>query len=225
MEDFTKNIILPIITIKDDDDKITKAYKSIMKIIIFEVIHEKAWPITHKSLCKVITMRYDEFPVENIDLIDDKISTFHYLFADPSTLSNVVGKLRNGFYNNTSSTNDRIVSKEFRTSRNVAIAAKKLLEQLNCSNLPSEQYMLALATDKHAMQEYLDTNSININNDPINTIKYPEEFNAEYNERLLYPIFKPSASHNNIEKQDSLHKLRVVESNSNWMEGVINIKK
>jgi len=219
METFTKMVILPLITIKESDLQEVRALKSIMKIIIFEVVHEKAWPLTQKSLCKVVTMRYDEFPVENIDVIDGKIQAFHYLFADPTTIGNVVGKLRNGFYDKSNEINDRIVPKQYRTSENVAKAAKLLLQGIECVEIPSDTYLLALATDRHAMQEYTNVKSINIPNAPSSSIDYPEDTGPLFNNSRLYPIFRPIASANNVTKQSRLHKLKYVEGNSNWMEG------
>lgn len=219
MQDFTQNVILPIITLLEGDSEETIAHKAIIKIIIFEIVHEKAWPITHKSICKITTMRYDEFPVENIDLIDDKIQTFHYLFADPTTIGNVVGKLRHGFYDNISAINEKIVPKKYRTSSNVAIAAKKLVSSIKCSKIPSDEYFLALATDRHAMQEFADVPGINVENDPARIIPYPDEPDNMFDDSILYPTFHPVASMENLAKQNSLHKLRVVESNSEWVEG------
>ena len=57
-----------MIDIKTFDSTEKKAFKSIKRLIIFEVVHEKAWPITQPSLCRNISLRYDEFPVENIQL-------------------------------------------------------------------------------------------------------------------------------------------------------------
>ena len=207
-------------TIKDTDNEQVKAYKALMKIIIFEVIHEKAWPITQKSICKIIPMRYDEFPIENLDIIDDKIQTYYYLFADPTTIGNVVGKLRHGFYDKINEINEKIVPKAFRTSQNVAIAATLILENIGCTEIPPIKYMLALAKDRHAMQEYTDVPSINVENVPPGPVEYPEINSSQlFNDSQLYPTFKPLASLENTERQNSLHKLRVVESNSNWMEG------
>ena len=75
MADFTKNVILPIITInkswahrklikeKIEVDTVTKyeleeyiddGYKALMRLLIFEIVHEKAWPITTLSLLRNI---------------------------------------------------------------------------------------------------------------------------------------------------------------------------
>lgn len=222
MDEFTQREILPIITIVEGDSPEITAHKAIMKIIIFEIVHEKAWPITHKSICKIVTMRYDEFPVENIDLIDDKIQAFHYLFADPTTIGNVVGKLRHGFYDKIHAVNNRIVPKEFRTSSHVAAAAKKLLMGVKCSKIPSDDYLLALATDRHAMQEFANVKGINIENIPAASVPYPKEPETMFDDSILYPTFHPVASVEDLERQNSLHKLLVVESDSEWMEGVPN---
>ena len=69
------------------------------------------------------------------------------------------------------------------------------------------------------MQEYQDMPSINIANVPPTKVNYPLNEKGLFNNSELYPTFKPVASANNIAKQNSLHKLKVVEANSNWMEG------
>ncbi len=209
MELYTKKVILPLITIKESDDELTKEKKNMRRLLIFEVIHEKAWPITIKSLCRNIPLRYDEFPVENLTYNEEKnkITTFHYLFADPTTISNVVGKIRNGFYDKVSNVNERIISKKYRTSRFAAECAKELMQILNCKNIPSDQYFLALATDKHALQEFEDVKQIDIVNEPNIVIEYPEEEPSNlFDELSLSTYFKPKVVLTDIEEQTKLHK-------------------
>jgi hypothetical protein len=219
MADFTKHVVLPIITFLSTDTPETKAYKALMKIIIFEIVHEKAWPMTFKSLCKTIILRYDEYPVENIDLVGDQIQTYHYLFADPSTLGNVVAKLRHGFYDDTNDINSKIVPLKFRTSEHVAKAAEMLLSALGCSKVPSHKYLLALTKDKHSLAEYDDIKPVNVENNPVGAVPYPVEPENEFNDSILYPTFRPVAGVNNIAKQLTLHTLKNIEGNTNWMEG------
>jgi hypothetical protein len=152
MHDFTVRKILPMILInKDSDNDEIKAFKSMKRLIIFEVIHEKAWPITQPSLCRNISLRYDEFPIENIYLKDNKIGAFYYLFSDPTTIGNVIAKLRHGFYDKSKEPKKYIVQKEYRTSDNVARCAREIMEELGCSKIPPLEYFLSLATDKHAL--------------------------------------------------------------------------
>lgn len=207
MNDFTKEVILPIIEKNKSDNEEVKAIKSIMKLIIFEVVHEKAWPITKKSLCRNIPLRYDEFPVENITLSDNKITTFHYLFADPTTIANVIGKIRVGFYDKVTDPKAYVVPYEYRTSVFVAKAANELLRQIRCKNIPSEDYILALTKDRHAMQEYVDLKSIDLPDNPPHDIPYPEHEPNLFDETYLYPMFKPKIDVTDVKKQDELHKL------------------
>ncbi len=209
MEKFTKEIIIPILQINPEDDERTRAYKQIKKIIIFEIVHEKAWPLTKKSLCRNLVLRYDEFPVENIkyDRDNGKISTFHYLFADPTTIGNVVGKLRNGFYDKTNEVNDKICKLEYRTSEHIARATEELLNEINCNPKPSFNYILALAKDRHAMQEYEDMPTIAFPDTPLEPIDYPDEpIENIYSDENLFTKFVAKANIQSQLEQDSLHK-------------------
>jgi hypothetical protein len=212
METYTKDIIIPIIKKNKSDSPETAAYKDIMKLVIFEIIHEKAWPITEKSLCRNIPLRYDEFPVENIKLNNDthKIEAFHYLFADPTTIGNVIGKIRAGFYDFADNPNEKIIPKEYRTSYHVAKASRKLLQLINCSKIPSDEYMIALTTDRHAMQEMIDVKQIDIPDNPMSEIPYPLSDPNLYDDSSLYSIFKPKIGITDKDDQDRLHKMNEV---------------
>ena len=209
METYTKTVILPIIEKKEGDSPEIIAYKSIMKLVVFEVVHEKAWPITKKSLCRNIPLRYDEFPVENIKLNEEtnSIATFHYLFSDPTTIGNVIGKIRSGFYDKTSDLKNYIVPVKFRTSQHVANASRQLLEEIKCEKIPSIEYMTALTTDRHAMQEMMDVKQIELPDVPENETPYPVEEDNLYNDKLLYTMFVPKIGVGDKEKQGQLHKL------------------
>lgn len=189
MEKFTKEVILPIITFDPADTDEVKAYKQLKKILIFEVVHEKAWPITKKSLCRNIILKHDEFPIETIhyDEAKKKISILDYSFSDPTTLGNVIGKLRNGFYDKINATDKRICKVEYRTSKHLSIAARELLNEIKCSSIPSPEYILALTTDRQYMQEFQDIPSITIEDDPKIALKYPVEPSENlYDDTKLY---------------------------------------
>lgn len=214
MHDFTVKKILPMIVINKatDNDEI-QAFKSIKRLIIFEVIHEKAWPITQPSLCRNISLRYDEFPVENIYLKDDKIGAFHYLFSDPTTIGNVIAKLRHGFYDKSNDPKKYIIQKEYRTSANVARCAREIMEELGCSKIPPLEYFLSLATDKHALQEFQDLPPIDIPDDPISSVPYPEgNIENVYNDTDLMTKFIPVANPEDVLQQGSLHKKSHVDN-------------
>ena len=208
MHDFTVTKILPMIVIdKETDSDEIKAFKSIKRLIIFEVVHEKAWPITQPSLCRNISLRYDEFPVENINIKDGKIGTYHYLFSDPTTIGNVIAKLRHGFYDKSTDPKKFIVAKEYRTSENVAKCAREIMTALECSKNPSSEYFLSLATDKHALQEFQDLPPIDIPDNPVISVPYPTKNTDNiYNDADLMTKFIPEASPDDDALQGTLHK-------------------
>ena len=214
MHDFTVTKILPMIVIdKEHDSDEIKAFKSIKRLIVFEVVHEKAWPITQPSLCRNISLRYDEFPVENINIKDGKIGSFHYLFSDPTTIGNVIAKLRHGFYDKSTDPKKYIVPKEYRTSENIAKCAREIMTDLECSKIPSLEYFLSLATDKHALQEFQDLPPINIPDNPAITVPYPTKNTDNiYNDSDLMTKFVPEASPEDDALQGTLHKKTGVEN-------------
>ena len=226
MKKFTDEVIFPMISMKglpkdsgNEEIEKNRAMRAIKKLIIFEVVHEKAWPITQPSLCRNISLRYDEFPVENItfgssdyDSEKDVIKAFHYLFADPTTIGNVVGKIQTGFYDKVSDPKDYVVPLMYRTSENVATCAMEIMTELGCKKIPSKEYFVALATDRHAMQEFKDIPSLDIARGAKENEPYPEGSKDNvYSDIDLFTYFKPSVDVEDTEAQDSLHKQSVVK--------------
>ena len=226
MKKFTDKVIFPMISMKglpkNSGNKLInykRAMRAIKKLIIFEVVHEKAWPITQPSLCRNISLRYDEFPVENItfgpsdyDKEKNVIKAFHYLFADPTTIGNVVGKIQTGFYDKVSDPKDYVVPLNYRTSENVATCAMEIMTELACKKIPSFEYFLSLATDRHAMQEFKDIPSLEIARGAKENEPYPKGSKDNvYSDIDLFTYFKPSADVEDTNAQDSLHKQSVVK--------------
>jgi len=221
MEKFTQDKIIPMITLVGTDKNSNnpeiqrdRAYRAIKKLIIFEVIHEKAWPITQPALCRNISLRYDEFPVENISFEKGHIEAFHYLFSDPTTIGNVVGKIRHGFYDTVGNQESYVVPPMYRTSRNVAICSRQIMIDLGCKNIPTPEYFLALATDRHAMQEFTDLVSMEGHDRPPQKVTYPQHEFANtnvYSDLDLATKFVPSVDMGDVKAQDELHKKSVVE--------------
>ena len=184
MNKFTQNFLIPIITIKKEDPEKTQGYKKLMKLIIFEVVHEKAWPITALALCRCIPLLYDIFPIENLKIVNENgntyIDTYEDQFNDPTTLSNLRGKLRHNFYDRADSVNDIILPEVYRTSQIIAICAKILLSLLGCKCSPDMSLLLKLTKDTTNAGEFAETTSIktpDIPNDDFDTTYTPDELN------------------------------------------------
>jgi len=133
------------------------AYKNIKKLIIFEVVHEKAWPITKFSLCRNIPLGYDVFPIETLVATSrGGIKTVDDRFQDPTTLSNLYNKLRKGFYDKVGSPDSRIVDPRFRTAKDIARAAQELLTQIECTVKHTFEELLALTEDPKGAEEFTE---------------------------------------------------------------------
>jgi hypothetical protein len=157
MYKFSK-ILLNIIKFKTGDSEKIKAYKQIKKMLIFEVVHEKAWPITKFSLCRNIPLGYDIFPIESLVQTENGagMKTFDDKFQDPTTLSNLYHKLRKGFYDKVDASLDVIVNPKYRTARDIATAAKEFLEEIGCVKKYTIEKLLALTQDPIGAEEFTE---------------------------------------------------------------------
>ncbi len=167
-----------MLTRKKKDTEEIKGLKALKKIIIFEITHEKAWPITPDSILRNIVMGYDRFPVESLEADKNGIKTRDFAFDDPTTLSNTIHKLRGGFYDNPNQPINAIVPMKFRTSTWMATAAAELFEDIALKyapkiQRPSFKLILALTTDPHDTEEFSDKDVIQV--EDIGEQPYPDE--------------------------------------------------
>jgi hypothetical protein len=165
MHDFTIRFIkeLGLISSKTDiSSEETKAVKQWCKMIIFEIVHEKAWPITIFSTCRNIKSEYDVFPIDRLIIDDDSnIKTIDQLFSDPTLLSNLYNKIRSGFFDNVNNTSEYIIQKKFRTSKYLVKAVKKINDLLKCK-LMDDYDIFNLILDNTNADEYIERGKIDI---------------------------------------------------------------
>lgn len=134
-----------------------------IKMLLFEIIHEKAWPLTNYSLCRNIKAGYDHFPIEIQDKNDkNKLSIRRITIHDPTTLANLYYKLRHGFYDDVSKPHDVIVSSKFRKAIYLLYALRILLKSLSCSYEFDENSMLDYILDTKYAEEFVDEPSITL---------------------------------------------------------------
>ena len=136
MHNYT-NKILQAITQKKEEPAETKAIKQWAKMLVFEIVHEKAWPISNFSICRNTKLGYDWFPVETIEIKTENqvsvLSTIDQAFRDPTTLSNLYNKIRRGFYDDVMDPSEFIIMKKYRTSKYLKLAVDFLLNIVKCS--------------------------------------------------------------------------------------------
>ena len=125
---FTK--IIPIITPNENDSDEEIGIKSMCKLIIFEIVHEKAWPITIFSIIRNIKLGYDVYPIESLS-IDKNIKITYDAFNDPTALANVHYKLLSGFYDditiNSNLQSDFIIDSKYRNSKYILEASRRII--------------------------------------------------------------------------------------------------
>lgn len=140
------------------DNEEQKNYKKLKKLIIFEVCHEKGWPLTKFSLCRNIPLGYDTYPVETMGfhMNTGNMYTYEEKITDPTTLSNLYHKLRYGFYDNPNEPILAIVDPKYRTAVDVATAAKELLTELGCKIDHSLEELIGLTQDPSGAEEFTE---------------------------------------------------------------------
>lgn len=189
--DYVNNTIMPIIKINCDDSEEDIGIKQLMNMIIFEIVHEKAWVITKKSLCRNILLKYDTYPFEKIVVDDNGLRIITDKYKDPTTLHNLYGKLKCGFFDDINNHNNNIVISKFRTVEHLTKATMLLLSKLGYDLKIDEQYIKALITDKTSNFEFEDTNFHYVDQ----IFEYPEE-TYEYDDTQLHNYDNKFNNHN-----------------------------
>ena len=114
------------------DTLIEKGYASIIKIIIFEIVHEDALPLQEDIICKTI-LRSSREPVlfPRIGESDTgKLEVHQKIELGGSILGFVKYKLRYEFFDTTEYINNYIAPVEYRTDKKIAEATYILLNKL-----------------------------------------------------------------------------------------------
>lgn len=141
MQTFTQETIIPLITKPNPGDTYKRPKPNpedihlypLIKMIVFEIVHEKAWPITKFSLCRNVMLGYDQFPIEVINMnngTDQSINIKTSEFSDPTTLANMYRKLLYGFYDD--DIKEYIVPKDIRNKESIIAAVHKLMKGIGC---------------------------------------------------------------------------------------------
>lgn len=150
---FLNRKVKPLISIADKTYDIPKGIKQLIKIILFEILHEDAQPAYERLICKTILRNAGHGE-----------AAFQVVYTNPETglpnirkiknpgggiLSFVKYKLRYGFLDD--ALQDVIVERDFRTTERIAEAALFLLKTFACDNVPDISVLKEL-TDNMAGQ-------------------------------------------------------------------------
>ena len=116
-------------TIKD------KKIAALMKMLIFEIIHEDGFPFVFDKLCERLVRAEGPDKVERMN--GDVIELVEKTTA--STIGTALYKLRCGFYDKENEPLSVIVDTDYRTSDKIVEATDLLLKMLNCPPKSSEE--------------------------------------------------------------------------------------
>ena len=184
---FLNKIVKPMMTLSDTKYPIDKGLKQLVKIILFEILHEDAQPAYERLICKTILRNAGHGE-----------ATFQVVYTNPDTglpnirkiknpgggiLAFVKYKLRYGFLDE--SLESVIVEKEFRTTDKIAEAAMFLLSTLSCENAPDISVLKQLTDNMAGQNPPAHENHLG---EPINlsqfTGKRPTPLSSTYFETL-----------------------------------------
>jgi hypothetical protein len=125
---FTRDELIPLITIKKSEDYEVQNQKRMMKMILFEMLHEDALS-ADRSVIKKALMRAPNTPTPSESMTGNKI---HYNMEEgATTLAFVYRKIAGDFYDMEGMRNNFIIAHDRRTQKHVVEAAFTMNQQLN----------------------------------------------------------------------------------------------
>lgn len=126
---FVKNTLIPLISIHPSDSEQTKNHKRLMKILLFEVLHEDALAAMPEVIQEAILRKAGVMtPFEEMR---EQKKVVYVMEPGASTLAYVFRKLFHDFYDLPGERMDYIVQPEYRTYEHILEAAVKLFDALD----------------------------------------------------------------------------------------------
>lgn len=188
--------------IEEYDNKTIKSIQQWIKMIVFEIVHEKGWPLTNYSLCRNLISGYDSFTYD----IHEKNEKGLFIRRDkgynPTVLANIYNKVRYGFFDNEQSPRDYIVNTEHRLAKYLVHAVELILKSTNCSYRFDKKKTLDLILDKTNTyyildkskadkEKYTKESQIPVEDGGINEVVVKEK------EKIKYPYAEDTNKHVN----------------------------
>jgi hypothetical protein len=140
-----------------------KGLKAVMKIILFEVLHEEADANVPESICeKIVKPSGDPAPFQFIydNPVTGTKDIKRVIVPGGSILAFVRYKLRYGFLDAPDEMKQYIVPTFARTSKYIALGAQVILKMLDCKKIPSFEEILALVIDNEGLNPPVHPNHL-----------------------------------------------------------------
>lgn len=125
-----------------------KNLKDLMKMIIFEIVHEDGFPFVSDKICERLIRPEGEDNVERM-----VGTTIELVKKDtPSTIGNTLFKLRCGFYDKENEPLDKIVKTDYRKIDRIIEATQQLIKIFNCPDINDDKIKELFKTNKSIIQ-------------------------------------------------------------------------
>ncbi len=134
---------MSIIALQATDSAYDKNIKKVIKMLLFEILHEDALPASKNSIHQALLRQPGQ--ITPFERLEDNYKVFYVMEPGATTLAYVFRKLIHDFYDQPHDRYDYIVAPEYRTRENILIAALKLAE------------VLELSISKDLLIEYVNT--------------------------------------------------------------------
>lgn len=156
---FVKNVLIPLISIHPSDNDAVTNKKRLIKVLLFEVLHEDALAALPEVIEEAILRKAGVLtPFERIEQKGTGKKVVYEMQPGASTLAYVFRKLVHDFYDMPEDRMDNIVDPEYRTYPHILEAATELLRALGVSFDPS--YVQSLLEQDTGFPEAFENTTI-----------------------------------------------------------------
>jgi len=153
-DEFVKNKLIPLISVKKTDDEVTKNKKRLLKVLLFEILHEDALPAS-KEVIETAVLRPPN-KLTPFEKIENGTKVLYVMEPGATTLAYVFRKLAHDFYDMPGDRQDNIVGQEFRTRANIVEAAETLFKELGL-DVKRELFVRFTYTDEGFPKDFKGT--------------------------------------------------------------------
>ncbi len=171
---FIRERLLPLIIVKKSDDEVVKNKKRLLKVLLFEILHEDALAAA-PDVVRTAVLRPPNL-ITPFERIDGAVVSY-VMEPGATTLAYVFRKLAHDFYDMPGARLDNIVGSAFRTRENIIEAAETLMRALEA---PFNHEVLAyfVSTDVGFPKDFKSTIAKDIQRRPGETIALDQEVGA-----------------------------------------------
>jgi hypothetical protein len=142
---FIQNVLLPLFTVSKSDTPRTKGLKLVLKMLLFEYLHEESFPADPDILrVELLRAPRQRVPFERIEKDREIV---YYTDVRPTPINYTYRKLAHDYYDEPEDRMASIVPPEARTREVVVEAAAEVLKALGMEDIPMDALMEFVSAD------------------------------------------------------------------------------